>query len=180
MAALSPSFVFLLCASFCASIGAMTDLQTRRIPNVLTGTSVAVGLLLHLTANGWKSMALAAAAGLVGGAIFFAFFVIGGMGAGDIKLMAAVSTLAGFGHLSEIFVATVLAGGIFACVLAVSRGRLKSTLVNVGSLARHHAAAGLLPHPDLNLLNSKTLRLPYAVAIAAGCWVTVLGQIALR
>jgi prepilin peptidase CpaA len=177
MTLLSSTSVFLLCACFCASIGAVTDVRTRRIPNVLTGTAAAVGLLLHLTVDGWKAMGLAAAAGLIGGAIFFIFFVVGGMGAGDIKLMAAVSTLAGFGHLMEIFFATAVTGGVFAIALAISRGKLKSTFINVGAVIQHHAAFGALPHPELNVLNSKALRLPYAVAIAAGCWIVLLGTL---
>ena len=125
-------------------------------------------------------MGMAALAGLVGGAIFFLFFVAGGMGAGDIKLMAAVTCITGFGHLAELFVATVLMGGLLALTLAISHGKLKSTIVNVGTLVQHHATTGLLPHPELNVLNSKTLRLPYAIAIASGCWITFLGQALLR
>lgn len=180
MTFLSSASAFLLCACFCASVGAITDVRTRRIPNVLTGSSFAVGLMLHFALGGWKAMGLAAAAGLVGGAIFFVFFVVGGMGAGDIKLMAAVSTLAGFGHLMEIILATAMMGGIFAIAVAISQKKLKSTVMNVGALVQHHAAFGVLPHPDLNLLNSKTLRLPYATAIAAGCWIAFLGHAALR
>ncbi|MGH9520151.1 MAG: A24 family peptidase, partial [Terriglobales bacterium] len=55
------------------------------------------------------------------------------------------------------------------------RGRLKNTLANVGTLARHHAAYGMLPHPELNVMNEQALRLPYGVAIATGCWIALLG-----
>ncbi len=170
----------LLCASLCASVGAVWDIRTRRIPNLLTGSSLALALMFHLGAGGWRQMGLAAAAGLVGGAVFFFFFLAGGMGAGDVKLMAAVSSIAGFGHLQEIFLATVLTGGVFALFLAVTRGRLKSTLRNVGVLVQHHAIAGAMPHPELNMHNPATLRLPYGVAIAAGCWITLWMQAGLK
>jgi prepilin peptidase CpaA len=175
-----PNSFFLLCACLCASLGAVTDIRSRRIPNALTVSCIAAGLSVHVGSGGWKALGLAVLAGLAGGAIFFLFFAIGGMGAGDVKLMAAVSTLAGFGHLAEIFIATALAGGVLAIALAVARGKLKSTLVNVGTLARHHAEFGLLPHPDLNVANSRALRLPYAVAIATGCWITFVGTALLR
>ena len=123
---------------------------------------------------------MAAAAGLVGGAVFFLFFIAGGMGAGDVKLMATVSAIAGFGHLAEIFVAIALTGGLFAVGLAVVRGRLKATLVNVGTLIHHHVVAGVLPHPELNLDNPKALRLPYGVPIAVGCWIVLLMQMVPR
>ncbi|MHB1674171.1 MAG: A24 family peptidase [Acidobacteriaceae bacterium] len=173
---LSPDCMYLLLASLCASAGAVSDVRSRRIPNLLTGASVALGLLLHLGAGGWRQMGMAAAAGLVGGAVFFVFFVVGGMGAGDVKLMAAISSIAGFGHLAELFLAISLTGGLMAVALAVARGRLKATLVNVGTLIHHHAVAGVLPHPDMNLDNPRTLRLPYGVPIAAGCWIVLLMQ----
>ncbi len=180
MTLLSPEIAYLLGASFCATIGAIFDVQTRRIPNLLTTSILVCGLLLHLASGGWESMGMAAVAGLAGGAIFFVFFVVGGMGAGDIKLMAGVACIAGFGHLIEIFVFTALTGGLIAAALAILHGRLKSMLVNVGALIGHHATFGLQPHPELHLRNPRTLTMPYALAIAFGCWITVLGQTALR
>jgi prepilin peptidase CpaA len=177
---LSLECVYLLLASLCASAGAISDARTRRIPNLLTATSIAFGLLLHLETGGLSQMGMAAVAGLTGGAVFFIFFVVGAMGAGDMKLMAAISVIAGFGHLGELFMAIALTGGVFALVLAIARGRLKATLVNVGSLIHHHAACGALPHPDLNLENPQSLRLPYGVPIAAGCWIVLLMQLVPR
>jgi prepilin peptidase CpaA len=171
---------YLLLASLCASAGAISDARSRRIPNMLTGMSIAFGLLLHLETGGWRQMGMAVLAGLAGGAVFFIFFVVGAMGAGDVKLMAAISVIAGFGHLEELFLAIACTGGVFALVLAIARGRLKATLVNVASLIQHHARSGFLPHPDLNLGNPQSQRLPYAVPIAAGCWVVVLMQLVPR
>jgi prepilin peptidase CpaA len=177
---LSLECIYLLLASLCATAGAICDARSRRIPNLLTVTAVAFGLLLHLQTGGWRQMGMAAVAGLVGGAVFFIFFVVGGMGAGDVKMMAAISVIAGFGHLAELFLAIAFTGGVFALVLAIARGRLKATLRNVGSLIRHHAVSGPLPHPDLNLDNPHSLRLPYGVPIAAGCWIVVLMRLAPR
>jgi prepilin peptidase CpaA len=53
------------------------------------------------------------------------------------------------------------------------RGQLLHTLGNVATLAKHHRAAGLTPHPEINVKNTSTLRLPYGVAIAAGCMLTL-------
>ena len=92
---LSLECIYLLLASLCASAGAISDARSRRIPNLLTGTSIVFGLLLHLETGGWRQMGMAAVAGLAGGAVFFIFFVVGAMGAGDVKLMAAISVIAG-------------------------------------------------------------------------------------
>jgi prepilin peptidase CpaA len=64
-----------------------------------------------------------------------------------------------------------------ALVLALARGRLQQTIVNVGAIASHHSQEGLQPHPDLNLSNLDTLRLPYALAIAGGSLLTLYFQL---
>lgn len=90
------------------------------------------------------------------------------MGAGDVKLITAVGCIAGLSEVGYLLILTALAGGVMAIFLALYRGRLKETLVNMGALVVHHRTEGLAPHPELNIANSQTLRLPYAVAIAAG------------
>jgi prepilin peptidase CpaA len=76
-------------------------------------------------------------------------------------------------HIFYLLVLTALAGGVMAVGLALWRGRLKETLVNVGAIAVHHRIEGLKPHPHLNLANAWTLRLPYALAIAAGSAISL-------
>lgn len=164
--------IFLLAALACAAAGAVSDLRSRRIPNWLTGPSVLVGLVFHLGFQGWMGLATAALAGVIGGGIFLVFYLGGGMGAGDVKLMAAVSVLAGLGHVGEIVIATALLGGAFAVVLALSQGQLRKLLANTVTLMLHHGKAGCTPHPEMNLANPLTLRLPYGVAIAAGAAVS--------
>lgn len=170
---------FLLTAATLATAAAVMDLRTRRISNRLTLPVFLAALLLHLAAGGVRSMLLAGAAGLAAGGVFFLFFVAGGMGGGDVKLMAALCAMAGPAYTPQLLLATAISGGVLALVLALVRGRLRSTLRNVAVLTAHHGAAGLTPHPELNLYAPKALRLPYAVPIAAGCWlVLVMGGVA--
>ena len=61
---------------------------------------------------------------------------------------------------------------VMAIGLALLRGRLKETLFNVAALTAHHRESGLTPHPELNVENASMLRLPYGLAIAAGCSIT--------
>jgi len=163
--------IFLLAALACAVLGAAWDVHSRRIPNWLTGSSVLLGLAVHLSLQGWLALVTAALAGAIGGGVFLLFYLGGGMGAGDVKLMAAVSVLAGLGHVGEMLLATTLLGGLLAVGWALFHGQLKTVLVNVVKLIIHHGKSGLAPHPDLNLTNPLTLRLPYGVAIAAGAAV---------
>jgi len=168
MQAFSPETAYAAASFACASLGAMCDLRTHRIPNWLTGPGILAGLLLHLWFGGGRALAGAALGGLIAGAIFFLFYLGGGLGAGDVKLIVAVCCLAGATAVADILVGTALIGGVFAIVLALVRRRLKATLANVGRLIVYHGSRGLRPHPDLNLSNPQTLRLPYGLAIAAG------------
>ncbi|MHB1699041.1 MAG: A24 family peptidase [Acidobacteriaceae bacterium] len=165
--------IYLAAALICAATASVHDLRSRRIPNLLTGPAILFGLLLHLILGGPAQMGLSALAGVVAGGIFFLFFMAGGMGAGDVKLMAAVGCLAGTEYIQDILIATVILGACMGLGLAVYRGRFRQTFMNVMTLVQHHSAAGLAEHPDINVRNASTLRLPYALPIALGCLLTL-------
>jgi prepilin peptidase CpaA len=168
--------IYLVIASLCAIIGAGFDIKTRRIPNLLTGPALLVGLLLHLGIDSWRGLLTSFAAASLCGLIFLIFYLAGGMGAGDVKLMAAVASIAGLPSTPYLLILIALAGGVMGVGFAMMRGQLKQTLFNVGALASHHAHAGLTPHPELNVRNSAALRLPYGIAIAVGSVATLYLQ----
>jgi prepilin peptidase CpaA len=112
-------------------------------------------------------------AALISGFIFLIFYLAGGMGAGDVKLIIAVACIAGLPRVGSLLILTSLAGGVMALVLVISRRRFKQTVSNVSELVTHHRTRGLEPHPELNVSNASNLRLPYAVAIAAGSVLTM-------
>lgn len=174
-----PEIVYPAASLLCALAGAAYDVRQRRIPSWITLPSILAAPLLHFTLGGWRQLASSCFAGAISGLIFLAFYFAGGMGAGDVKLMTAVSCLAGLPHVESLLVFTALAGGAMAVSLALSCGRLKETIVNVGELAVHHRRAGLRPHPELNLENAGTLRLPYGLAICAGAALT-FGSLIVR
>ena len=96
------------------------------------------------------------------------------MGAGDVKLMTAVGCLVGTGNITDVMLSTVIIGAVMGIALAIYRGQFRQILGNVLTLVQHHREEGLSEHPDLNVRNPSTLRLPYALPIAAGCLVTFL------
>jgi len=176
MTLVSKELAYPAVACVCAMIGAATDVKNRKIPNLLTGPAFLLGLVFHLSLDGWHGLWTSFAAGLICGTIFLVFYLAGGMGAGDVKLITAVGCIAGLPNISYLMVMTALTGGVMAVGLALVRGRLKETLSNVGTLASHHAQQGLTPHPEHNVLNTSTLRLPYGLAIAAGCTIMLYLQ----
>jgi prepilin peptidase CpaA len=176
MVFLQSEFTYPAAATVCALAGSVFDVKSRRVPNFITGPAFLAGLLLHLAHGGWRELLSSLAAGLICGFVFLVFYLAGGMGAGDVKLITAVGCIAGLPHVMYILVLTAISGGVMAIGLALARGRLRETIMNVAVLASHHRHEGLQPHPDLNISNVQTLRLPYALAIAGGCLLTLYLQ----
>ena len=158
----------MLGALISAAVGAVSDVRARRIPNWLSYGSLAIALALRGILGSWHDLEQALGGMLVGGGIFFVLFLAGGMGAGDVKLMAAVSAWAGLKQSGSLLLATALAGGVLAVVYMVSYRRVVSTVVNAGQLLRFHVTSGIKPHPELSLQSQASLRMPYGMAVAAG------------
>jgi prepilin peptidase CpaA len=149
------------------------DVATSRIPNVLTFTTAALALAYHiLTPTGLGAMP--ALAGLtVGLAVFFPLFALGAMGAGDVKLMAAIGAWLGWKAIIFVALYGSLAGGVLALIVALRRNYLRQALRNVKMLAMYWWVEGVKPLPALTLESKHSVRFPYAVAIAAGLAVTL-------
>jgi prepilin peptidase CpaA len=151
-----------------ALAGAAFDLRWRRIPNRLTGAAVLIGLASNTWNDGMGGLLSALAACLLTGAVFSILFFMGGMGGGDVKLMAAIATFAGLPHLPALLLATALAGGVFAIAVSAAYGRLGATL---GS-----AFGWLWPFGHKTAEESPQrirLYLPYGVPIAVGALFTL-------
>ena len=176
MTLLQPVLTYPATASACALVASVFDVKSRRIPNFITFPAFLFGLALHLALGGWRQLLSALAAGVICGLVFLVFYIAGGMGAGDVKLIMAVGCIAGLSHVAYLLVLTAISGGVMAVIYAMMRGKLQQTIMNVGEIASHHRTEGLQPHPDLNLENAATLRLPYALAIAGGSILTLYFQ----
>lgn len=158
----------MLGALISATLGAVSDVRARRIPNWLTYGSLVAALACRAVLGGWHGLGQAAGGVLIGGGVFFLLFLVRGMGAGDVKLMAAVGAWAGFSKSASLLLATALAGGVLAVFYMAFYRRTGSTVANAGELLRFHLASGVKPHPELNLESEGALRMPYGLAIAAG------------
>jgi prepilin peptidase CpaA len=160
-------------ALLCAGIASIHDLRDRKIPNLLSGPAIVAGMTFHAVSGGWGGLEDSALAGMIAGVLSLLFWIAGGMGAGDVKLMAAIGCLTGLEPLGTVLISTAIVGGMFAITLSVYHGRLRETVHNVVVLMAHHRSRGLEPHPDLNVKSSDSLSMPFALPIAAGCLVTL-------
>lgn len=104
------------------SIAAMTDLRSRRIPNALVASGLAASLMLHGFSPAGQGLAFALLGALTGFALFLPMYLLKGMAAGDVKLMAAVGAFAGPATTVHIALAAFVVGGVLAIVLIIGKG----------------------------------------------------------
>lgn len=148
----------------------VTDLRERRIPNRLSVLGLCAGLVLGAFLEGGFPLMALAGAGL---ALLVSFPVValGGLGAGDAKLLTAVGAFVGPGGLLSVIVYGALAGGILAVVGALRRGAILGVLLNLKNLMVYWVSLGRRGYQvDLNRPGAPSV--PYAVAIAAGALMT--------
>ena len=151
-----------------ALAAAVIDGSSGRIPNRLTYPAMVAGLLLQGALLGWRGLLASLGGAVLFGGVFMLFYLIRGMGAGDVKLAAALGSILGPSASFQVMYATALAGGAQAIILMVFSRRivekLRNTMWVVLFLVRH----GLKTHPTVNLDNPTALRMPYGFAFAAG------------
>jgi prepilin peptidase CpaA len=151
-----------------AAIASVCDLRTRRIPNSLTFGGAGLGLVYGLWQHGPWGLALSTGGWLTGVAVFLPFFLLGGMGAGDVKLLGCFGAWLGVSVVLWSALYASLAGGVMALVLAAATGYLSVALGNLRLLVVHWRVMGIRPLPELTLEGSRGPRLPFAIPISVG------------
>lgn len=146
---------------------AAIDLDRRRIPNWLTFGAWIAALPVQMAIHGVAAGSLAWLYGWsVGLALFLPFYLLRGMAAGDVKLLAAVGAWLGVSMVLKIALATCVLGGVWALALLLVTRQTLVTLSRVGhmlSVAVHRRARPVHPEAEASAGS-----IPYGVAIAAG------------
>ncbi|MEZ5932170.1 MAG: prepilin peptidase [Alphaproteobacteria bacterium] len=174
----------ILCLSGLAGllvVGALIDIDCRRLPNWLT-SAVAALYGLHVIVSpvpiAWMSASVVASLVFVIGFACFAFQLMGG---GDVKLLAALSLWAGIDHLALFLISTSLAGGVLALVMLCLRRLAQAPpllLLSplIGLITKKAARPAMVSGHVLSGApadGSANPSLPYGVAIAAGGFTVI-------
>jgi len=170
------------------------DLGGKRIPNFITFPAILWGLISYTVFSGGDGLLFSLGGLLLGAAVFFIPFAMGGMGGGDVKLMGAVGALQGWQFVLSAAILTALFGGVMALVYLVWTRRLwkvfKKMLGAVAApfLTRLYYLLCLesLNRAAVNLENQRTWEtagntpstLPYGAAIAAGTLMLLAWEVA--
>jgi prepilin peptidase CpaA len=148
-----------------AILAGWTDLRSRRIPNWLTVSGAAVGVVANTVLGGWAGLKTSLLGLVLGLGLLLPLVLLRSLGAGDWKLAGALGAFTGPTVLIDLLIGSVFVAGLMALALVIYKGRMRQTLRNIG-----HILVSLvtfqLPGTRVSLDNPDSLKVPYGVALA--------------
>lgn len=174
-------FPWLMTATVVA-LAVITDLRSFRIPNALTLPLLLSGLAFFSATQGLSGFASSSAGALAGFLFLLPLYLVGGMGAGDIKLMAGVGAWLKTAKTLDVLIVSCLITGIISMILLWRRRRTDSS-ANVschvppreGTLSQDIASPGhahLRVEDVVHAADRRNRLLPFGVMIGIGLVVT--------
>jgi|HubBroStandDraft_1064217.scaffolds.fasta_scaffold20007_3 prepilin peptidase CpaA len=157
-------------------VATFTDLRRRLIPNWLVLPFLLAGITASGWIDGWQGLGRSFEGLGLGLLIYGVLFWMGSMGAGDVKLAAAIGAWIGPGQLFFALFVTAIAGGIMVLVWATAAGFLPDLLKGAGNLVFGRKKGDAAPGEELVLSNPKTRKIPYAPAIALGTLISFFAR----
>ena len=168
------------------------DLTKNKIPNFLTFPVMIWGLVSHTFVNGFEGLLFSLAGLGLGIALLFIPFALGGMGAGDVKLLGAIGAIGGVNFIILAALYGAVIGGIMSIGYMIYNKRFIPTMKGFGlMLAKpllyfisiRFRAPQLLQITALTMPaesndtdnKEENLYIPYGVAIALGTFVALSG-----
>ena len=150
---------------------AVTDLAMRKIPNVLILSGLLLAMILHLLGGQhWAPLSQWLAGCLAGFFLFLPLYLLRGMAAGDVKLMAMVGAFVGPKAALQVGVLAYLIGGVMALLMLLCGGQRRAGWRNLVLICQpllwRAFGLPLAPVPLASLASVGGI--PYGVAIALG------------
>ncbi|MFN2491760.1 MAG: prepilin peptidase [Pyrinomonadaceae bacterium] len=154
-----------------AVIIAYYDVRYRRIPNSFVIATFTAGVVMNTIVGGLQGTSSSLAGCGLAFVLMFMLHVFGAMGAGDVKLFAAIGAVTGSHLVLPTFLVVVLTGGLLAIVSILRAGILISTMHRVLQIF-----VGLLPGwpmPKFAVPADRRYTIPYGVAITLGSIISI-------
>jgi len=112
-------------------ISLLTDIKYRKIFNAVTFPAIFLGLILNTITHGWDGFQLSLFGMLTGFGLLFIPYLLGGMAAGDVKLLMAIGALKGTVFVIGSFLYIAIVGGIIALIILIMKKELLSSLKRI-------------------------------------------------
>jgi prepilin peptidase CpaA len=147
------------------------DVRYRRIPNAFVLATLASGVAINAIFAGLPGVAGSLMGCALGFILMFMLHVFGAMGAGDVKLFAAIGAVTGAQLIVPTFIVVIITGGLLAVVSIIRAGIVKTTMHRVLQIF-----VGMLPGwqmPRFAVPADRKYTIPYGVAITMGSIISV-------
>lgn len=148
------------------------DIRFQIIPNFLTLSSMAIAIFFYTLIQGPQGFLMSVGGAGLGIALMLIPYLMGGMGAGDAKLMGAVGGLLGPKGVVIAFLLTALVGGVYALGVLVRYGGVRETLTRYGQMLKVFFMTGKVNYVPPSANETKP-RMRYGIAIALGTMIAV-------
>jgi prepilin peptidase CpaA len=164
----TPDYFLILLLLSILSISAIIDFRTQKIPNLITFPAVTIALFYHFLSHGIEGLIFGCLGLVTGIALLIIPYMLGGMGAGDAKLMGAVGAILGTKSVFNAFLFSAIVGGIYAIILILlNRNKFKDFFKKqLITLQLFVLTRKFIPDPVEE--DNKKPKLCYGVAIALG------------
>lgn len=147
------------------------DVRYRRIPNLIVLATLASGVIINGIFDGLDGVLASLAGCALAFALMFALHIFGAMGAGDVKLFAAVGSVVGLGLVLQTFVVVAVTGGVIAVYTMIRAGTVRSSLHNVLMIFVSFLPGWKMPRVTAPIDRRYTV--PYGVAITFGSLISL-------
>lgn len=152
-------------------ISLVTDLYKRRIYNIVTLPCILFGLIYHVVNEGLSGLAFSLLGLFIGFLVLLIPFAMGGIGAGDVKLMAAIGACMGAMFVIKAFIYIAILGGVISLGILIKSYGLKSMYTSV--LASFMLWRGKSTSA-LSMMNVNKIAFPYGIAIVLGTFLNFI------
>jgi prepilin peptidase CpaA len=156
-------------------ISLITDVKKRKILNIVTIPAILFGIIYYTAFHGLNGFLFSGKGLLIGFLLLLIPYLLGGMGAGDVKLMAAIGALMGVSFVLYSFVYIALIGGVISAILIMKRNGIKNTMKSI--YFQIFFLRGNLGSLIFSKNKSSSISFPYGVAIVFGTFCMFVREI---
>lgn len=160
-----------------ALLASWKDYREHRVPNWLNAGIALTGLAAHTVCGGWTGLESGLTGMLLAFGMLVVFWAIKGMGAGDVKFMAAIGAWLGPAMTVRAVVVGCLLGGLLALAMIARRRQWRTTAANFRILAAKVCSVhtAFSEFGSARSLSTSGL-LPYAIPLSIGALIVVVSD----
>ena len=147
------------------------DVRYRRIPNVFVLATFVSGVVINTIWGGAAGLKASLAGLAFAFGLMLVMHIFGAMGAGDVKLFAAIGSVVGLNFVVPTFFVVLVTGGLLAFVSILRAGTFVTTMYRVLQIF-----VGMLPGwemPRFAVPTDRRHTIPYGVAITLGSLISL-------